>query len=416
LPEGEVKPTAKRVGHPRASGVFNLKEKGNRMKALYLFLAIVIGLSFAEPVLAFPDDYDQLYLLLSWSKDARSMALGDGIVVVPDGYHNDALLNPSFAALTNGWYFSANTHLTLVDDRYGPFFTSSHRGSGYQTNLPLDAAQLQKVEVGASLPHHIGVEFSLLRNYVRETMPLLGAPPSNPTVIQRVNSELYGLTISFRPLRCFAIGVSGKYFESRLSYDDKVYHYKWSHNGTSYDVGASLINLFPRLSFQPQLGIERHFYSRFRDTVHAGINAAVSIRDFGPRSTYPVPLGPYHDLPTTFKASISYLPIKSNVITIELFGGFAQNYKGTYQEDFWDFAVADLSYAVELTALNLVRFRLSTFQSDLNNCNGWGVSVGPNWCQVEYAQIKDLGILTDNFATGVDGREVLSLTLNYSFH
>jgi hypothetical protein len=385
------------------------------MRHSSLLLAIATMMSLASSAVSYPTGYDQLYLMLSWSNDARSMALGDGIVCVPDGFHNDALLNPSFAGITDGWYFSANTHLTLIAHEDGAFFTSSMRSSGYGANLPLERGQFQKFQIGAAISHFIHAQFSLVRNDVREVDTIWGSEPWNPFLTEEVKSELFALTVSIRPYHFCAVGITGKYFESRYHFDDKVYHYKGSRNGTSYDVGASLLNLFPKSTYKLKLSEKSHFYSKFRDTVHAGINCSISLRDFGPRSKYPVALGPYHDLPTTFKASISYVPVKSDQITVELFAGFAQNFKGTYQEDFWEFQYADVSDAVEVTLVNLVRLRLSTFQSDLNDCNAWGLSVGPNWCQLEYAQIKDLGIITDNFTSGNDGRRVLSLTINHRF-
>lgn len=368
----------------------------------------------------YPSNYNELYMLLSWSNDARSLSLGEGIITVPDGYHNDALLNPSFAAFTRGIYFSANTYLQLVGQRGSIAFVSSRRGEYYLLGSDgLDRAQFQKLQFGISLPMNLATQFSLVRHDIRNPGTVLirineGGVPSLVTSAETVKSTLYALTVSFRPIRLLALGVTGKYFRSQYAYSVEPYRSEWSLEGYSFDVGASVLNLLSTATFKPRLSGSRHFYSRFRDSVHAGFSAAVSLRDFGPITSY-YSAWPTRDLPTTFKSSVSFVVMSTDELSAEVFLGFAQNFRGTWKEDFWDFTHADRSAACELTFFSLARVRMSGFQSDLNWGNGWGISIGPSWCQLEYANDTDQGVLTDDWVGLNDGRKVISMTLNYPF-
>jgi hypothetical protein len=371
-----------------------------------LFLLICSATVLAQ----FPTGYDQMYLLLSWPHDARAMALGDGIVAAPDGYHNDALLNPSFASFTKGLYVSANTYTRLVNGQ-NLSFISSKVSSTISGDGNLDKAQFQRLQIGTQLPLKTAMQFSFVRNYVREIDRSYTGNVLDWEIIEDTRSELYGLTISVRPTAWFAIGATGKYFVSHYRFEDDNSGW-WSHSGTSFDVGACALNLFPGLTWEPRISQTLHGYAKFRGQVHRGMSASVSLRDFGPKCNYGQSFGHYNELPTTLKGTISFVPVCSDELSVELFGGFAQNYRGSYRERFWDLSYADRAGAIEVTLVNLIRIRFSDFQFDMDWSNAWGISLGPPGLQLEFAQRCDLGILTDHFTSYNEGRSVLSLTAN----
>lgn len=387
-----------------------------RSKKIICSIAFLLVACSRSAYPLYPEGYEQLYLMLTWPNDARSLALGHGIITTPDGYHHDALVNPSFASLPKGIYVSLNTHVELIH-YHDLYFANSHFVEGWPAGSDLDDAALQKISLGITPLRWIGVQFNYVRNHASASIPVVGDTLEDEG-IQTAYTGLYAITVAAGAARKYSVGVTAKYYAQENRWDHNAYHRDQVHSGWSYSVGASFSDLLPQLTWHPVLSHSRHSYARFRGERSEGISLAFVVRDFGPATDIRDPRAwffPFKaDPPTTIGASLSYLALKSDELSLEVSCGFAQNYRGTYKENFWDLQFADYALASEVTLFNLARLRWSAFRYDLNKSNAWGISIGPPSFQIEYAEMVELGLLSDWHRSYNDGRRILSITVNHA--
>ena len=73
------------------------------------------------------------------------------------------------------------------------------------------------------------------------------------------------------------------------------------------------------------------------------------------------------------------------------------------------------SQAVELTFVNLLQFRLGHFNL-IGNTRAltWGFSVGPPFLEIEYGKIDDFDLFDRYSNSGINGRDMLTLSFNHS--
>jgi hypothetical protein len=378
----------------------------------------------------YPNGYDKLYLVLTSPNNARSLALGNGLIGITDGDHTDAWSNPAFAALAKGTFISASTYSELVHWDQMQFRSSQFASSYELLDDKFDQAKLQNVSLGVVIADRVGLQFNRASNYVVDSSALYSIVEDSIYSLpchERLAMDVYSFTAAVRLTAWASVGFSGRYYRSENIW--RVWYGELddgSTSGNSYDVGCYIRDVLPRLTLRQKLRGGKHFYDRFATDRKGGLSAGAVLRDLGSTTPFYSPrwdvveldyghvsLRNYRaELPTTFRLSASYLILQGNELCLELLAGVSQNYRGPYEESLWDLGHSDYAVASEITVCNLVRGRLSYYRLDMNRSNAWGLSVGPPWCQLAYGQTRDLGLLTDGKAAPEDMRSIVSFNLN----
>jgi len=372
----------------------------NSIFIIFISIFITCSVSAQRKVGSSPNAID--HPAIFWPGSPRTLALGY-FNIIGDGMHPDFKANPALVADVRGYYFSAATYVTPY-----PLLTS-YNGENY----------FYQVRAGKNISDNASVLFSSTTLNVKygfeEVTYESGfvSPGISNSYDYEFRSSAFSTSLAYRFNSGILIGMTGTYHKWENAFNNNTLVY--SFDAFKLDIGAEIryaIIIWPDNSNNNS----QKFYSKWHRDRVPGINVAAALKNIG--SDIDAGYDKRIDLPLEMRVGASWLIAHRDEFGVELFGNFmgematSDNYSDYYSGELRRFSH---SQALELSFINLLQLRLGHFNIAGNNrALTWGFSIGPPFIKIEYAKIDDFDLFDKYSNSGINGRDMLTLSFNHS--
>lgn len=362
----------------------------NSIFIIFVSICIACSVSAQRKVGSSPNAID--HPAIFWPGSPRTLALGY-FNIIGDGMHPDFKANPALAADIRGYYFSAATYVTPY-----PLLPSYNNGEDY----------FYQITAGKRISENVSVMFSSTTLNVK-----YGFAPPSPFKFE-MNSSAFSTSLAYRFESGILVGMTGTYHKWENSYNNGFF-VVYSFDAFKLDLGAELryaVIIWPDNSNNNS----QKFYSKWHQNRVPGISVAAALKNIG--SDIDAGYNTRIDLPLEMRVGASWLIAHRDEFGVELFGNFMGEMATS--DKYSDYSSGGLrrfshSQAMELTFINLLQLRLGHFNLAGNNrALTWGFSIGPPFLKIEYAKIDDFDLFDKYSNSGINGRDMLTMSFNHS--
>lgn len=351
---------------------------------IFVSICIAGSVSAQRPVYSGPYAIDHPAIL--WPGSPRTLALGY-FNIIGDGMHPDFNANPALAADVHGYYFSAGTYINPYPSIIKDFGSED---------------VYYQVAVGKNISKNASVMLSSTS---------LNLKYSNLDI--EFDSRAFSTSLAYRFDNGILIGITGTYHKWEQAFSNNLIDY--SFDAFKLDIGAEVryaATIWPNNSNNNS----QKFYNKWHQDRVPGINFAAALRNIG--RDVDAGLITKINFPLEIRVGASWLIVHRDEFGVELFGNFMRDIANSgYDNTYYVGNLKGFSHsqAVELTFINLLQFRLGHFNLvGSTRALTWGFSVGPPFLKIEYAKIDDFDLFDKYSNSGINGRDMLTMSFNHS--